>query len=312
MRAILSFFVLIRWPNLALMALTQYFLYQFLLMPTFDIYLLNREGASLMHFILILSSILIAAAGYIINDYFDVKLDIINKPQKVIVGRFIKRRWAIILHISLSLLGVLGGFWAAKLANNWMLGLLFVFATLALWRYSEIWKRQLLIGNLCISMLTGLLVLIPYLFEVIRLQELASINYTAYKLTSISVMLYVAFSFWLTLIRELIKDIEDREGDAAFNCRTLPIVWGHKPATYLALSLLVLPVAAIAYLQLSQIKSMLWLPALYLLLTVQIPLLLIMLFLVKATDKKDFSKASLWLKIAMLGGILSMMIFHFI
>jgi len=152
------------------------------------------------------STLCIAAAGYIINDYFDVKIDRVNKPHEVIIGRYIKRRWAIVLHQSLSLLGILLGFlvhWKVLVINAIAVGLL--------WLYAERFKRQAFVGNLVVSGLTGaaLVVLAVY-----------------YDHHDKILNIYAVFAFFISLIREIIKDMEDVRGDKKFGCQTLPILWG--------------------------------------------------------------------------------------
>src|ERR1700722_8091093 len=109
-----AFFRLIRWPNLLFIALTQFLFYYFILLPRFH-HLKFEYYANILKpfyfYLLSLSSVLIAAAGYIINDYFDLNIDRVNKPERLVVDKLIKRRWAIIWHWALSGVGVLIGFY---------------------------------------------------------------------------------------------------------------------------------------------------------------------------------------------------------
>ena len=152
------------------------------------------------------STILITAAGYVINDYYDVKIDYINKPHRVVVGKFLKRRSSIVLHAWLNTLGILLGTWV-----SWKIGLIDFFAIGLLWLYSNQLKRLPLLGNITVAVLTGLAVFIVFIF----FQE--------------SIFLFAAyatFAFFISLIREIIKDMEDVEGDKKFGCKTLPISIG--------------------------------------------------------------------------------------
>lgn len=156
--------------------------------------------------LIVSSTVCIAAAGYIINDYFDVKIDRVNKPKDVIIGRYMKRRWAIVFHQSLSILGILLG-----LMVHWKVFVINTLAVGLLWLYAERFKRQAFVGNLVVSGLTGaaLVVLAVY-----------------YDNADNILNIYAVFAFSISLIREIIKDMEDVRGDQKFGCQTLPILWG--------------------------------------------------------------------------------------
>jgi 4-hydroxybenzoate polyprenyltransferase len=160
-------------------------------------------------YLIIFSTVLITAAGYMINDYYDVKIDYVNRPHEVVVGKGIKRRVVIFLHflINFSAIG-LGYLVSPRIA------LVNFVAAFLLWLYSNRLKREPFTGNLTVAFLTGFSVyLIGYY----------------YQKSELLVLTYSIFAFFLNLIREIIKDIEDRPGDRRHGCRTLPIVIGfHK------------------------------------------------------------------------------------
>src|SRR5215467_14507139 len=102
-----AFFRLIRWPNLVFIFLTQLLFYYYILLPCYGVRyvavpLLQPKLTPLLFFLLSASSILIAAAGYAINDYFDLNIDRVNKPKRMVVEKVIKRRWTILWHWLLS------------------------------------------------------------------------------------------------------------------------------------------------------------------------------------------------------------------
>ncbi|MBC7890587.1 MAG: geranylgeranylglycerol-phosphate geranylgeranyltransferase, partial [Sphingobacteriaceae bacterium] len=198
-----GFFRLVRWPNLLLLALTQYLVRLSLISPEEPWYTGLLEGGL---FRIALSTACIAAAGYIINDYYDIKIDIINKPERVVSGRYIKRRWALGINIALNGLGILLG-----LTVSLRVAALNAAAVFFLWLYSNHLKRQPFWGNLMVSLLTALALV------VLAVQ---------YRRHVEAVYLYALFSFCLSLVREIIKDMEDVRGDATFGCQTLPILWG--------------------------------------------------------------------------------------
>jgi len=199
----LGFLRLIRWPNLLIIALTQYMARVFLIGPVSEWKLILGESSI---FLITLSTVLIAAAGYVINDYFDVKIDLINKPERVIIGRYLKRRVAMTTHQVFNVLGCAIGLYVSK----WVF-LVSVLSVTLLWLYASFFKKRPFIGNVIVSLLTALSLIILIVY---------------YPQNRELVGLYALFAFGITLIREIIKDMEDVRGDASHGCRTLPIVWG--------------------------------------------------------------------------------------
>src|SRR5579859_3677606 len=211
-----AFFRLIRWPNLFFIALTQFLFYSCVLMPG-----LHGGKADFIEALtppifalLSLSSVLIAAAGYIINDYFDLNIDRVNKPARLVVDRVIKRRWAIVWHWILSGTGVLLGFYVSWKIRNPIVGLANLGCVILLWFYSTTFKRKLLIGNVIISLLTAWVILVLYVcevrFAIFRNPDFHQRFARAFKFA----ILYGGFAFIISLVREVIKDIEDMNGDA--------------------------------------------------------------------------------------------------
>jgi 4-hydroxybenzoate polyprenyltransferase len=194
---------LIRLPNLLIIVLTQYFTAIFLVGTdeSYKIYLLDPNL-----FLLSTSTILIAAAGYIINDYYDIKIDYINRPDKVVVGKLIKRRIALTTHMVFTYFGILIG-----VLLNLFVGIVNLTAGFVLWFYSNHLKRIPLIGNLSIALLTAAGLMVVNIL---------------YPKNLMLVFIYAVFAFFINLIREIIKDLEDWKGDQAFGCKTLPVIWG--------------------------------------------------------------------------------------
>ncbi len=159
-------------------------------------------------YLLVFATVLITAAGYMINDYYDVKIDYVNRPHEVIVGKGIKRRVAIFMHSVLNFTAIgLGFLVSPKIAA------VNFFAAFLLWVYSNQLKREPFIGNLTVAFLTGLSIYLVAFY---------------YQKSELLVLTYAIFAFFLNLIREIIKDIEDRQGDRQHGCRTLPIVLGFR------------------------------------------------------------------------------------
>lgn len=212
--------------------------------------------------LLVLSTVLIAAAGNIINDYFDTRIDRINKPGEVIVGRTVKRRVAMTAHLVLSSIGLLLGLFVAWKAGQLRWALIPAFAIGALWTYSTHYKRQLLIGNGLVATLTALVPLTVGLYEIPLLRAwfasgpvIGMQNGEQYQMDAsvqelwYFILVYSAFAFVSTLVRELQKDMADIKGDEQEGCRTVPIVWGMKWAKGLALFYIGLLVAGLLTLR---------------------------------------------------------------
>lgn len=269
-----SLLKLTRFGNLIIIALSQYFTAAFLI----GMYTLNDFKL----FLLSTSTIAIAAGGYIINDYYDVKIDYINKPNRVVIGKSITRRFAILFHVVLSTLGISLGFYL-----SWSIAAVNVLSVFLLWFYSNNLKRLPFVGNVTVAVLTGLSILVVDVF---------------YRTHNSLIIIYALFAFFITLVREVIKDMEDLKGDNSFGCKTLPIVWGIRKTKILIYIILILFAAVVVLL--NQLYKAL--PFKYHLIFLFIPLLWLLYRLIRADMKKDFTRLSIFCKVIMMLGILSM------
>jgi len=264
-------------------------------------------------YLMLVSNVFIAAAGYIINDYFDVNIDQINKPTKVVVGAFISRRWVIFWHLILSVFAIYISTIVFPFKTYWHIHLSNLLAILLLWFYSTTFKKNFLVGNIIISVLTAWSIAVVY-FSKLTIQEIIhpNINDIAnFKFAKLT-LLYSAFAFILTLVREALKDLEDMEGDEKFGCTTLPIKWGLKPSkVYLSVWLIVV-IAVLLIIQLVVIPFGWWWSALYCLVFIVTPLVIVLFKLPKSFTSQDFNELSTWVKVAMLFGILSISFFYFL
>lgn len=310
MKGFLSFLRLIRWPNLFFIVLTQ-ILFRAIIFPY--VYRYNDSGIYSIKLTypifwwLVGSSVCIAAAGYIINDYFDVNIDQVNKSLRVIVGKHINRRLAILLHALFSLMGLLGSMYVGYLLRNPYIPIFNLLAILLLVFYSTTFKKKLLVGNVIISLLTAWVVWVLTLAE---FRPSLIYDPAWHRLLKLS-FLYGGFAFVTSLIREAIKDMEDMSGDAKYDCTTMPIVWGLPASKVYAgvwISVLCgLTAAIIIYISFYGW----WLGAGYSILLVLVPLLLILRKLYKSNTAAQFHQLSNRLKWVMLTGILSMIFFNF-
>ncbi len=276
---------LIRYPNLLIMVLSQVLVQACLLFPKEPLF----EALHARFWLLTLSTAIIGAAGYIINDYYDIKIDAINKPGRIIIGRDLTRRKAMLGHLFLSGLGVLIGFLLSL-----KVGLVNFGAVMLLWGYSADLKKRPFWGNLTIGFLAATMILVV---SVLAEQD------------NLGVWAYAAFAFVSTLVREIIKDLEDKKGDAAHDCRTLPIVLGiprTRPVVYAFLILFYALVLAAAFYRQNDTLF-----GVYLGLAVLAPGLLIGWKLRRADRPRHFAGISSLCKVMMLTGTLSMLFFRF-
>lgn len=273
-----GFIQITRLWNLLIIVFAQYFTAAFLLD---QVNIVFNQQLLLLSF----STVLIAAAGYIINDYYDVKIDLINKPKRVVVGRVLKRRVAMIAHTILNITGIGLGF-----VLSYQLALLNLISAVLLWAYSNQLKRMVLVGNLVVSLLTGL-----------------SIYVVAFHFDPQNTMIiaYSLFAFFFTLIREIIKDMEDLKGDENFGCRTLPIVYGIRKSKNVIYSLSIIFLIGLSII----FNQMIGFHMFLLSLTLIIPLAFLFYKLAIADTTVQFNFLSNYCKFVMLIGILSMALF---
>jgi 4-hydroxybenzoate polyprenyltransferase len=306
-----AFIKMIRLPNLFFIVLTQ-ILFHTAVLDTILLPLGTRPSIDGLNFILlVVSSVLIAGAGYIINDYFDINIDQINKPTANVVDKIVSRRWAMAWHFVLSGVGIILSGWVSWRTGFWYILLGNFMCVLLLFGYSVSLKRKLLSGNIIISLLTAWVILVISIAE-INTQTLVipAVAEAANKITRIA-FLYAGFAFISSLIREAIKDIEDLQGDERYGCRTMPIVWGVNAAkVYIAVWLVVI-LALLVILQVYVARFEWWWAMVYSIVFIIGPFVLIFLQLYKAKDQKDYHRLSNWTKLVMLTGILSMIFFYF-
>lgn len=307
-----AFFRLIRWPNLVFIVLTQVLFFLCILQPELPAayYDLPKHLSGYLFALLVAASVCIAAAGYIINDYFDVNIDQVNRPDRLVIERHIGRRWAMLWHMLLTTVGLLlSGYVAWK--TSWLVLIGNVSSAVVLWFYSTRYKKKLLSGNILIGLLTAWTILVlfvamntTYLFH----YEPLHVQKAMHRVYQFAVV-YGGFAFMITLIREAIKDMEDMLGDMRYGCKTLPIVWG-VPASrmYVSVWVMVLIGALLVLIGYAVLLGW-WLSAVYLFALVVLPLGWIIREAWSALVPADYHRVSTAVKAVMLFGILSMLFF---
>ncbi|MFO7830254.1 MAG: geranylgeranylglycerol-phosphate geranylgeranyltransferase [Bacteroidales bacterium] len=282
--------------------------------PLLKVNQFELQFSELNFFFLVMATVFITAAGYVINDYFDAKTDLVNRPEAVILGRKLNRRWAILLHIIFNTIGIGLGAYISFYIGLPILTLVFIMITGILWFYSTTYKRQFLIGNVIVAILTALVPLMVLLFEIPLLREKYGLLMTELQANFNYIILWViAFSFYaflLTLIREIIKDIEDFEGDRAYGHNTLPIVLGVMNSKIIIITFILLTQFSLIYVYFRFLKDTITL--IYFSVFLIIPLLILLFKIFVANDKRDYHIASNLSKIIMLAGILYALVANYL
>lgn len=308
-----DFFRLIRYKNLLIIALTQYLMRYCIINPILKVNGFELQMDSFHFTLLVLSSILITAAGYVINDYFDTKTDMLNRPGTVLVGKNISRRMAMLMHIILNFLGVGIGFYLSIKVGIFAFGLAYFLASGVLWFYSTTYKRQFLIGNLIVAIFTAMVPFIVVVFEVPLLNRMYREVLIQHNINFNNILAWVGgfaiFAFLTTLIREIIKDIEDFEGDKAFGRNTLPVVLGIKTTKIIVIALILVNIGLLFYVY---IRYLLWMingridfiTMLYFLFFIVIPFVYLAHQVIIAETRAHYHRANNLTKLIMLPGIL--------
>lgn len=301
---------LVRWSNLLFLAALVWLMEKWVAVPVLD---KAAFGEQLPWYILLLvgaAIVLIAAGGYIINDYFDVKIDRINRPDEVIVTRSVSKPAAMRLSVVLSGVGVVCGIVVAMLLRSMTLGIIFVLVPGLLWFYSSSYKRLFMVGNLTIALLAGLTPMIVAMTNVAQLQLLyeAILPYTSLEHDLYAWLGgFALFAFLLTWIREIVKDLQDQMGDRELECHSMPVVWGEKWTKVFVTLLIVSALALIGHLWWHVLPfptSWTSLSTRYIVLGIVIPLLGSLWLLWSAKIPSDYKTCQQVIKLTMLLGML--------
>lgn len=301
---------LLRVGNLTFVAILLYVMEKWVATPLLQL----EQFCELMPWwvltLLIVSVVGIAAGGYVINDYFDVKIDRINRPDNLVVTRIISRDAAMNLFYGLTAVGVIAGTVVAWWAHSWTLLFTYIVIPGLLWFYSASYKRMFLVGNLVVAFASAI---VPLLVAIANADYLHHLYQNALAYSPIVGELYVwtggfaAFAFLLTWVREIVKDIEDIEGDREMECRTLPIVWGDKVAKIIATILLVAIATLIVYILFAVLPfSHEWksLPTRYVVFGLIVPILCSIVLLWAANNRTEYHRVQTIIKFAMFMGML--------
>ena len=311
----INYLKLIRIQNLLFIALVQFIMLKVVLIPILQIYGFDASFEFKMISLLIVATVLIAAGGYVLNDYFDIKIDAINKLNKQIVGNEISRQTAMLLHQILTGVGVFCGLLLAYFARSFTLAFIFIVVPGLLWFYSASYKRQFVIGNLVVSFIVAITILTVGITQLAFLQK----EYGEFIFeTPIPTQFYgwiggfALFSFLCTWIREIIKDLEDEKGDRELECRTMPIKWGLFKTKIFLFGLILITISILFIVNGLFIHFEGTLTLRYLIFGLVLPFAILIYLVYLAKTPKDFHHASTLSKFIMLSGVLYSFVFYYL
>jgi len=301
----LDFLKLVRATNLIFIALTMFLIKYGLFEPFEAAITINLFGFSL----LVLAVVSIAASGYVINDIFDVPADIENKPQRTLINTSISEKVAYRLFFILNILGVGLGFYLSNLIGHPGFSAFFIFGSAILYIYNSQLQQTVLIGNILVSLIVGLVPIGVGLYDL--LPAITPQNQqTQWAIFSVLID-YSIFAFLVNLLREIVKDQEDIDGDYNAGYKTLPIVLGKKRTNKLLFIIGLLPVAYLVHYTYQSLFENIW-AVVYALLLLVAPLLFFLINIWTAEKKSEFTKLSLILKLALFFGLISIAFLQFI
>jgi 4-hydroxybenzoate polyprenyltransferase len=306
-----ALFRLFRLPNILIVAATQILIRYCIISPLLGQGNMSLQLSGGLFAMLVVATVFTTAAGYVINDYFDRKIDRVNKPSAVIVGKFVYPRHAMAYHMFFSITGTILGIWVSYKAHLLFLSLIFFMVNGLLWFYSTTYKRQFLLGNFIVALLAALVPFLVLLYELPLLaREYGSQFAPMVKYLMIWVVGFALFAFLLNLIREFVKDAEDLEGDKVFGKRTIPVVWGILATRWISAALLLVAILLLMSAWYYYIPDGITL--IYFIFFLIIPMLVAMGILLTNNSAGSFHQASLLLKFILITGLGYMIIVNII
>ena len=306
----MNYIKLVRPINLFIIATTMYlFRYCIVAASPYKIFSISHVLTDMQFLLLVLSTVFIAAGGYVINDIFDVNIDAINKPEKVLIGYKISEKQAYNVYKVLCVAGIICTLILGFSTNNFRLSMLPIIIMVILNFYAHTFKKQLIVGNFMIALCTSFTILIIALFESTSNIGTANEWYVRSGI-AIAAIVYSTFAFLTTFLREIIKDAEDQKGDELNGARTIPIVYGEKGAklaSYIICILLLMLLGSFAWFFPSlNIKNV----SIFVLVGLILPLLIIIFFIIKAKTVSNYHFVSNLIKVFMCLGIATMLYFR--
>lgn len=306
----MAYFRLFRVVNLLIMALIMYFFRFFLFESALGFENIASPLSELQFGMLVGMFVLLAAGGYALNDYYDIGMDEINNPEKTVLRKKLPlsagQNWFFILTAA----GLVIGFILAFMLKATSLYFMPVFIAALYWFYTTKYKREFLSGNLVVSFMAALNVGIIYIYYIMAFIKVGTLPVIMMPYINAVTIVFAVFAFYLTFIREVVKDIPDIKGDQEFECSNFPIKLGIKRTKIILLILSFAFMAALAYFAYYSYdtkRSCLMYYILFLLVPFWI---FIVRNLWKAKENKDFKDIALMLKVYMVAGVFSLQLLH--
>lgn len=292
----------------------------FILYPVLRVNEMDLQLKPLFFALLVMSVLFIAAAGYIINDYYDIESDVVNRssanPKKVV-----SRRVVIMVYYLLNLLGISGGAVLSIYCGNMVLLMLFIIPAGLLYFYSITYKFQVFVGSIVVSALTAVIPVMAVIFEIpllnIRYHDILFNAGTSFRPVFLIISLFSGFGFLVSLLRELIKDAADVNGDIIAGKKTLPVVAGMNITKVVICLLASIVIAAILwlfvrFLVIRSDGSVEYYSLFYLFFFILIPLLFSGATVIRAKRRDQYMLAASVIKLVMVTGILYSLVFGFL
>lgn len=301
---------LVRLPNLVFIVVFQCLLRYGLVLPMMQSVGVEPALSGAQFVMLVIATVCIAAGGNAINDYFDIEADKINRPDRIVVGTAINRRLALLTHVTTTLIGIFAGVYLSYVLRRPSFMLMFICLPVLLWFYSTHFKKQILVGNLLVALLVALTGYMVVSVEFAALDRVHSANTGEPPLSWIwyVVCAYSIFAFISNLGREMIKDLEDKEGDVKAGCHTLVIELGDSYAkaviTLVEVALLLGCTMALTGIPDFMEASI---PTAYFVALVAVPTVVLCIMVWRGRERKDFHRAAVLSKAIMAAGMLSLL-----
>lgn len=277
----LSLLSVVRGYNIAIIVLAQYLAAIFIFSPDLS---LKDVVFNLDLYFIVLATICVIASGYIINNFYDSKKDFINKPIKSKIDSIVSQRIKLKIYFFLNFIGVIFGFLV-----SWRAALFFAIYIFLIWLYSHKLKKYPLTGLFSASILS----ILPFFAIFIYYKNFSDIIFT-----------HAAFLFFVLMIRELLKDLENIKGDIVQNYQTIPVKYGEHFTKLLITLLILLTMNPIYFLldypEVGMMK--------YYFYFVGIVFVLFLIFLWKASTRKDYMILHNVIKLIIVIGVLSLML----
>ncbi|MFC2110797.1 geranylgeranylglycerol-phosphate geranylgeranyltransferase [Bacteroidota bacterium] len=289
---------LIRWKNLVMLIISQVLLKYFL----FNKYSIQSNLNDLQFLLLSIATVFIASGGYIINDIFDIDCDHINKPDKIIVSKYISKKKAFFFYILFTCIGIISGIALSFSVHKEKHALFFILIALLLYYYSSFFQKKIIIGNFIISLLVASNLLVLVLFEIDNYFHLSQGLLYIYSLS--------LFIFLINLIREMVKDLEDTKGDYNSKMKTLPIVLGIKRTTKIIVILGAITLYLLIRFLVQVDTSVLWKKIIFSFIII-LPFIVFMFRISNSKKKEQFHKLSTLLKIILGLGMIYILLITF-